>query len=169
IQNPDVKQRCGKVVPQHLRRQSPFTERRAKQQARLKLPLLPTTTIGSFPQTGEVRAARVRWKRGELSSADYERFLEEQIRKCVLFQEDIGLDVLVHGEFERSDMVEYFGEQLAGFAFTGNGWAQSYGSRCVKPPIIYGDVRRPRPMTVRWGKFAQSLTHKPMKGMLTGP
>ena len=169
IQNPHVKQRCDRVAPQHLQRKSPFSERRAKQQARLNLPLLPTTTIGSFPQTGEVRAARVRWKSGELSSADYERFLEEQIRKCVQFQQDIGLDVLVHGEFERNDMVEYFGEQLAGFGFTGNGWVQSYGSRCVKPPIIYGDVRRPRPMTVRWGKFAQSLTRKPMKGMLTGP
>jgi 5-methyltetrahydropteroyltriglutamate--homocysteine methyltransferase len=131
--------------------------------------LLPTTTIGSFPQTEEVRVARARFKKAELSASEYDRFLQEYTRQAVRWQEEVGLDVLVHGEFERNDMVEYFGEQLAGFVFTENGWVQSYGSRCVKPPIIYGDVNRPRAMTVRWSQFAQSLTHKPMKAMLTGP
>jgi 5-methyltetrahydropteroyltriglutamate--homocysteine methyltransferase len=157
------------VSPGDLRRQGSFPARHAKQQARLKLPPFPTTTIGSFPQTEEVRAARARFKKGELSAGDYEKFLEEKTAECVRWQEEIGLDVPVHGEFERNDMVEYFGEQLAGFAFTENGWVQSYGSRCVKPPVIFGDVSRPQPMTVRWSKFAQSLTRKPMKGMLTGP
>ena len=169
IHHPLVKQRSGEVTPRQLKRESPFARRHAQQQARLNLPAFPTTTIGSFPQTEEVRAARARFKKGELSSADYDRFLEEQTRQAVRWQEEAGLDVPVHGEFERNDMVEYFGEQLAGFAFTGNGWVQSYGSRCVKPPIIYGDVHRPQPMTVRWAKFAQSLTRRPMKGMLTGP
>jgi len=169
IHNPLVKQRSGEVTPRQLNRESPFARRHAQQQARLNLPAFPTTTIGSFPQTEEVRAARARFKKGELSSADYDRFLEEETRQAVRWQEEAGLDVPVHGEFERNDMVEYFGEQLAGFAFTQNGWVQSYGSRCVKPPIIYGDVHRPQPMTVRWAKFAQSLTRQPMKGMLTGP
>ncbi|MEA5665952.1 5-methyltetrahydropteroyltriglutamate--homocysteine S-methyltransferase, partial [Stenotrophomonas sp. MH1] len=135
----------------------------------LRLPAFPTTTIGSFPQTQDVRLARARNKSGKLSDADYDAFLAEQTAHCVRVQEQIGLDVLVHGEFERNDMVEYFGEQLDGFAFTGNGWVQSYGSRCVKPPVIFGDVSRPAPMTVRWSRYAQSLTDKPMKGMLTGP
>jgi len=148
---------------------SRYPERRRRQQARFPLPLLPTTTIGSFPQTEKVRAARARFKKGQLNTGEYEQFIEQEIKQCVRLQEDIGLDVLVHGEFERNDMVEYFGEQLAGFAFTQNGWVQSYGSRCVKPPIIFGDVYRPQPMTVRWSKYAQSLTAKPMKGMLTGP
>jgi 5-methyltetrahydropteroyltriglutamate--homocysteine methyltransferase len=143
-----------------------YLERRTRQ---LTLPLYPTTTIGSFPQTADVRAARRRFLDGGLSAADYERFIEDQITKTLGLQEDIGLDVLVHGEFERNDMVEYFGEQLAGFVFTEHGWVQSYGTRYVKPPIIYGDVARPGPMTVRWSAFAQSKTERPVKGMLTGP
>jgi 5-methyltetrahydropteroyltriglutamate--homocysteine methyltransferase len=164
-----VKARCRAVRAEDSRRSAPFSQRRIKQRATLGLPLFPTTTIGSFPQTAEVRAARAKWKRGELSDHDYEAFLKEKTADCIRFQEEAGLDVLVHGEFERNDMVEYFGEQLEGFAFTANGWVQSYGSRCVKPPIIYGDVARPRPMTVAWSVHAQSLTSKPMKGMLTGP
>jgi 5-methyltetrahydropteroyltriglutamate--homocysteine methyltransferase len=169
IHDPAVKLKAEAVSSKDLQRQSCFSTRHEKQQTRLNLPLFPTTTIGSFPQTEEVRAARARFKKGELSSADYERFLEQKITECVRWQEEVGLDVPVHGEFERNDMVESFGEQLAGFVFTENGWVQSYGSRFVKPPIIYGDVHRPHPMTVRWTKFAQSLTKRPMKGMLTGP
>jgi 5-methyltetrahydropteroyltriglutamate--homocysteine methyltransferase len=169
IHRPEVKARCQGVRPEDSRRKASFSERRKKQRVVLDLPLLPTTTIGSFPQTADVRAARARWKRGELSAADYDAFLKEKTADCIRFQESVGLDVLVHGEFERNDMVEYFGEQLDGFTFTANGWVQSYGSRCVKPPIIYGDVIRPRPMTVAWSTYAQSLTPKPMKGMLTGP
>jgi 5-methyltetrahydropteroyltriglutamate--homocysteine methyltransferase len=135
----------------------------------LDLPVLPTTTIGSFPQTAELRASRRRFESGEIDAAAYERFLEDQIREAIRWQEEAGLDVLVHGEPERNDMVQYFGEQLAGFAFTHHGWVQSYGSRCVRPPIVYGDVHRPGPMTVRWATFAQGLTEKPVKGMLTGP
>ncbi|MEL1263398.1 5-methyltetrahydropteroyltriglutamate--homocysteine S-methyltransferase [Pseudoxanthomonas putridarboris] len=150
-------------------RASPYPQRRQKQAAALRLPAFPTTTIGSFPQTQAVREARAHHKAGKWSDADYDRFLAEETERCVRFQEEIGLDVLVHGEFERNDMVEYFGEQLDGFAFTRNGWVQSYGSRCVKPPVIYGDVQRPVPMTVRWSQYAQSLTDRPMKGMLTGP
>ncbi len=164
-----VKRLTAAISEAELRRASPFPDRRARQQARLNLPLLPTTTIGSFPQTEDVRAARAHFKKGEISHVEYEAFLEQKIAECVRWQEEAGLDVLVHGEFERNDMVEYFGEQLAGFAFTENGWVQSYGSRCVKPPIICGDVSRPQPMTVRWSKFAQSLTRRTMKGMLTGP
>lgn len=133
------------------------------------MPRYPTTTIGSFPQTHEVREARARNKSGKLSDADYDAFLAAETEECVRFEEDIDIDVLVHGEFERNDIVEYFGEQLDGFAFTKNGWVQSYGSRRVKPPIIWGDVSRPAPMTVRWSEYAQSLTTRPMKGMLTGP
>ncbi len=169
IHNSAVMERSRGVGTRDLRRQSPFSIRRIQQQQRLQLPPFPTTTIGSFPQTEDVRSARSRWKRGELSTADYERFLELKTADCVRWQDELGLDVLVHGEFERNDMVEYFGEQLTGFAFTGNGWVQSYGSRCVKPPIIFGDVSRSKPMTVRWSKYAQSLTPKFMKGMLTGP
>ena len=150
-------------------RSSAHDERRRLQQAKLALPLYPTTTIGSFPQTHEVRDARARNKSGKLSDADYDAFIAAETEKCVRFQEEIGIDVLVHGEFERNDMVEYFGEQLDGFAFTKLGWVQSYGSRCVKPPIIFGDVHRPHAMTVKWSRYAQSLTPKPMKGMLTGP
>jgi 5-methyltetrahydropteroyltriglutamate--homocysteine methyltransferase len=169
IHRSEVKARCQAVRAEDSKRNARFFERRKAQRDVLDLPLYPTTTIGSFPQTAEVRAARAKWKRGECSDADYEAFLKETTAECIRFQEETGLDVLVHGEFERNDMVEYFGEQLDGFAFTANGWVQSYGSRCVKPPIIYGDVNRPRPMTVAWSTYAQSLTQRPMKGMLTGP
>jgi 5-methyltetrahydropteroyltriglutamate--homocysteine methyltransferase len=169
IHRKDVKARSAAVTDADSTRQSPFSGRRVKQRAALGLPEFPTTTIGSFPQTADIRKARLQWKKGELSEADYNSFLEERTAECVKIQEEIGIDVLVHGEFERNDMVEYFGEQLEGFAFTTNGWVQSYGSRCVKPPIIFGDVARPRAMTVEWSKYAQSLTHRPLKGMLTGP
>jgi 5-methyltetrahydropteroyltriglutamate--homocysteine methyltransferase len=135
----------------------------------IPLPALPTTTIGSFPQTSKVRQLRVKSKRGELTAAEYQAAIDAEIAECIKLQEDIGIDVLVHGEFERTDMVEYFGQQLSGFAFTENGWVQSYGSRCVRPPIVYGDVARPQPMTVREFQVAQALTKKPVKGMLTGP
>ncbi|XP_015788983.1 uncharacterized protein LOC107365926 [Tetranychus urticae] len=152
-----------------IERSESFESRFEKQRASLKLPLLPTTTIGSFPQTTQVRSARNKFKRGALSSEEYEKFIKEQIEKWVRIQEEIGIDVLVHGEFERNDMVEYFGEKLVGFAFTSNGWVQSYGSRCVKPPIIYGDVSFKEPMTVKETVYCQSLTSKPVKGILTGP
>lgn len=147
----------------------PFARRIAAQQARLGLPRYPTTTIGSFPQTPEIRALRRDWRAGTLGDAAYEQAIRDEIERVVRFQEEIGLDVLVHGEPERNDMVEYFGELLAGFAFTAHGWVQSYGSRCVKPPLIYGDVARLAPMTVAWSVYAQSLTDRPVKGMLTGP
>lgn len=169
IHDPAVKARVAAVSDVDRRRKSPFATRHALQQARLSLPRFPTTTIGSFPQTKEVRLARADHRKGRLSDADYEAFLKAETESCIRKQEALGLDVLVHGEFERNDMVEYFGEQLAGFAFTGFGWVQSYGSRCVKPPIVYGDVARPAPMTVVWSAFAQSLSKRPMKGMLTGP
>ena len=169
VHNPAVAARLAALTAADAQRHSAYPQRRIAQHAALQLPLLPTTTIGSFPQTLDVREARARHKSGKLSLAGYEAFLEQQTAQAVREQEALGLDVLVHGEFERNDMVEYFGEQLEGFAFTGNGWVQSYGSRCVKPPVIFGDVSRPRPMTVRWSSYAQSLTRKPMKGMLTGP
>lgn len=169
LHDPAVRVKTSAVVGKDLQRRSTFSVRSAKQQAHYNLPLLPTTTIGSFPQTSEVRSARARFRQGELPAAEYDQFLEKEITTCVHTQEEIGLDVPVHGEFERTDMVEYFGQQLAGFAFTENGWVQSYGSRCVKPPILFGDVSRPQPMTVRWTKFAQTLTSRPMKGMLSGP
>lgn len=169
VHNPAVAARLAALTATDTRRHGDYPQRRAAQHAALQLPLLPTTTIGSFPQTLEVREARARHRSGKLSTADYDAFLEQQTEQCVRVQEALGLDVLVHGEFERNDMVEYFGEQLEGFAFTGNGWVQSYGSRCVKPPVIFGDVSRPQPMTVRWSRYAQSLTRRPMKGMLTGP
>ena len=150
-------------------RNSVFAKRIAKQQARFNLPAFPTTNIGSFPQTTDIRQARAQYKRGEMGHLDYLNRMRDEVRLVVQKQEEIGLDVLVHGEPERNDMVEYFGEQLWGYAFTANGWVQSYGSRCVKPPFIYGDVYRPEAMTVGWSEFAQSLTDKPMKGMLTGP
>ncbi len=151
------------------RRLADYAERAVAQQIRLALPVFPTTTIGSFPQTGDIRTRRQAFDRGSLSAEAYEGYLEDQIREVIRRQEEIGLDVLVHGEPERNDMVQYFGEQLDGFAFTRNGWVQSYGSRCVRPPIIYGDVHRASPMSVRWATFAQSLTERPVKGMLTGP
>lgn len=169
IHRAEVKARLAGVKTSDYDRQSPFAQRQSLQQAKLKLPEFPTTTIGSFPQTAEVRAMRARWKKGELSTEAYEVFLQQEIQHCVTFQDEIGVDMPVHGEFERNDMVEYFGEQLDGFVFTQNGWVQSYGSRYVKPPIIFGDVSRPMPMTVRWSQYAQSLTPRPMKGMLTGP
>ena len=167
--NRAVRDRLSGVSSDWARREQPFAERIKRQQAHLKLPPLPTTTIGSFPQTAEVRKARSAHDKGELDAAGYETFLQEETARTVKWQEDIGLDVLVHGEFERNDMVQYFGEQLAGFAFSRAGWVQSYGSRCVRPPIIFGDVSRPKPMTVTWWRYAQGLTAKPMKGMLTGP
>ncbi|WP_422509771.1 5-methyltetrahydropteroyltriglutamate--homocysteine S-methyltransferase [Stenotrophomonas sp. GZD-301] len=169
VHKPAVAARLAALTPADAQRHSRYPQRHLAQAAALKLPRFPTTTIGSFPQTLEVREARARNKSGKLSDADYDAFLATQTEHCVRVQEQIGLDVLVHGEFERNDMVEYFGEQLDGFAFTRNGWVQSYGSRCVKPPVIYGDVTRPQPMTVRWSQYAQSLTDRPMKGMLTGP
>jgi len=150
------------------RDRAPFPERIAKQKV-LNLPAFPTTTIGSFPQTADIRALRRDWKAGDITDAAYEQTLRGEIEKVIRFQENIGLDVLVHGEFERNDMVEYFGELLGGYAFTQNGWVQSYGSRCVKPPVIFGDVVRPTAMTVAWSTYAQSLTEKHVKAMLTGP
>ncbi|HEX4206762.1 MAG TPA: 5-methyltetrahydropteroyltriglutamate--homocysteine S-methyltransferase [Ktedonobacteraceae bacterium] len=169
IHDAAVSQRVQTVTGQVVQRQHSHVERKQQQQTRLHLPLLPTTTIGSFPQTGEVRSARAAHKSGKLSSAEYEDFLRAEIERTIRWQEEIGLDVLVHGEFERSDMVEYFGEQLNGYLFTQYGWVQSYGSRCVRPPIIYGDVTRSAPMTVQWSRYAQTLTERPVKGMLTGP
>jgi 5-methyltetrahydropteroyltriglutamate--homocysteine methyltransferase len=164
-----VGQRMAAVSPAMLSRARPFAERRKLQASQFRLPLFPTTTIGSFPQTAEIRAARAAHKAGRLDAAAYEAAMRKEIEVMVRFQERVDLDVLVHGEPERNDMVEYFGEQLEGYAFTQNGWVQSYGSRCVKPPIIYGDISRPQPMTVKWSQFAQSLTPRIMKGMLTGP
>ena len=169
IHRPDIKSRSADTGAAHLLRQNPHAVRQLVQQEHLPLPDLPTTTIGSFPQTAEVRAARAHFRKGKITRAEYESFLEKETARVVRWQEEIGLDVLVHGEFERTDMVEYFGEQLSGFAFTENGWVQSYGSRCVKPPVLFGDVERSGPMTVRWSTFAQAQTARPMKGMLTGP
>jgi len=169
IHNDAVKNRVASIVEEDSRRKSPFSVRRQQQIDALQLPLFPTTTIGSFPQTPEVRSWRAKFKKGDLSQLEYDDLLRKETEETIRFQEESGIDVLVHGEFERNDMVEYFGEQLDGFAFTKNGWVQSYGSRCVKPPVIYGDVSRPKPMTVKWAEFAQSLTPKWVKGMLTGP
>ncbi len=169
VTRPAVRARIASLTPAMSRRSTPYKDRRTIQSATIRLPLFPTTTIGSFPQTSDVRTHRADFRRGKISRESYERFLEQEIERTVRTQEGMGLDVLVHGESERTDMVEYFGEMLSGFAFTKNGWVQSYGSRCVKPPIIYGDVERPAPMTVRWSSYAQSLTTRPMKGMLTGP
>ena len=167
--DPAVRRRLAGIKPGDSRRAHPFKVRQPIQQKKLALPPFPTTTIGSFPQTADVRKARAEFKRGALSQAQYEEFLREKTAECMKRQEQLGLDVLVHGEFERNDMVEYFGEKLEGFLFTSNGWVQSYGSRCVKPPVIFGDVSRREPMTVAWTRYAQSLTSKPVKGMLTGP
>jgi 5-methyltetrahydropteroyltriglutamate--homocysteine methyltransferase len=169
VNNPEVKAKLRDVTPEMGIRKSPYEARRHAQSSWLKLPLFPTTTIGSFPQTADIRLARSQRKAGTLSQAEYESAIKVEIARCVSEQEGFGLDVLVHGEAERNDMVEYFGERLRGFAFSEGGWVQSYGSRCVKPPILYGDVSRPEPMTVEWIRYAQSLTDKPMKGMLTGP
>jgi 5-methyltetrahydropteroyltriglutamate--homocysteine methyltransferase len=169
ITNPKVRARIAVLEETDFRRAAAYKDRTIVQRKELQLPLFPTTTIGSFPQTKEVRRQRASWKAGHITEAEYEQFLRSEIERCVQEQERIGLDVLVHGEFERNDMVEYFGEHLKGFAFTQNGWVQSYGSRCVKPPVIYGDVSRSQPITIQWSKYAQSLTKRPMKGMLTGP
>jgi 5-methyltetrahydropteroyltriglutamate--homocysteine methyltransferase len=167
--NPEVRRRLAALPPDADRRALPYAERAQRQRRRLNLPPLPTTTIGSFPQTGEIRSARKAADAGTLSAEEYEAFLEGEIADVVARQEQLGLDVLVHGEPERNDMVQYFGEQLDGFAFTRHGWVQSYGSRYVRPPILYGDVARPHPMTLRWATYAQGLTERPVKGMLTGP
>jgi 5-methyltetrahydropteroyltriglutamate--homocysteine methyltransferase len=167
--SPEVRRRLAGVSPAMLSRSHAYPARREAQRARTPLPILPTTTIGSFPQTEDIRKARASFRSGKLPAAEYDALLKEKTAEAVRWQEEVGLDVLVHGEFERNDMVEYFGENLDGFAFTANGWVQSYGSRCVKPPIIFGDVRRRGPMTVEWARYAQSLTARPMKGMLTGP
>ena len=169
VRNPLVAARAAALPPGADCRASPFTVRQAAQQARFNLPLYPTTTIGSFPQTAAIRAARAANRRGELAAGEYEAAMQREIAHAVREQESLGLDVLVHGEAERNDMVEYFGEQLDGFAFSANGWVQSYGSRCVKPPVLFGDVARGAPMTVAWSAYAQSLTARPVKGMLTGP
>ncbi len=169
VHNPAVKVVIAGITPVLGQRQSPYAVRARKQAALLNLPAYPTTTIGSFPQTAEIRQARSRFKAGELDEAAYKDAMSAEIARCVREQEALGLDVLVHGEAERNDMVEYFGEQLDGYAFSQSGWVQSYGSRCVKPPILFGDISRPRTLTVEWIQYAQSLTSKPMKGMLTGP
>jgi len=169
IHKETVKQRVATITDADAARKSAFPVRQLVQQQRFKLPLFPTTTIGSFPQTDEIRQLRAKLKKGELTVAQYDEAIEKATIDAIRLQEEIGLDVLVHGEFERNDMVEYFGEQLDGYLFTKNGWVQSYGSRCVKPPVIFGDVSRPKDMTVRWSHFAQQQTKSPMKGMLTGP
>lgn len=168
VHNEKVKERVFNITEKYASRYSEFAVRKQEQSKALNLPLFPTTTIGSFPQTAEVRTWRAKLKKGELNEEQYDALIK-QTAKAIAWQEQVDIDVLVHGEFERNDMVEYFGEQLQGFTFTQNGWLQSYGSRCVKPPIIYGDVYRPNPMTVYWTKYAQSLTKKHVKGMLTGP
>ena len=169
IVDANVRARVTALGAQATSERPAYATRHAAQAARLTLPLLPTTTIGSFPQTDALRKARAAHRAGRLDDGAYEHVLKQEIEHCIHFQERIGLDVLVHGEAERNDMVEYFGELLDGYVFTGHGWVQSYGSRCVKPPVIIGDVSRPAPMTVRWSTYAQSLTDKPVKGMLTGP
>lgn len=167
--NPSVQQRAAKIKETDFTRFPLFAIREKLQKKKFHLPLFPTTTIGSFPQTAEVKANRSAWKKGEISQEQYEAFNKKKIAECVALQEEIGLDVLVHGEYERNDMVEYFGECLEGYLFTEKAWVQSYGTRCVKPPIVWGDISREKPMTVEWSVYAQSLTKKPMKGMLTGP
>lgn len=164
-----VKERQSKVTQEMHDRKSPFPIRIAQQQERLHLPLFPTTTIGSFPQTKEIRIQRNKFTKGEITADEYEKFIEKEIQDVIKIQDELGLDVFVHGEPERNDMVQYFGERLNGYAFTTNGWVQSYGSRCVRPPIVVGDISRPAPMTVKESKYAASISGKPMKGMLTGP
>ncbi|TWW01503.1 5-methyltetrahydropteroyltriglutamate--homocysteine S-methyltransferase [Chitinophaga pinensis] len=169
IHKPAVKARLAALTAADAERKSPFITRQKAQEKVLQLPLFPTTTIGSFPQTEDIRKLRADLKKGDITKEGYDTAIRKAIQDSVQLQESLRIDVLVHGEFERNDMVEYFGEQLEGFVFTKNGWVQSYGSRCVKPPVIYGDVQRSTPMTVEWSSYAQSLTDKPMKGMLTGP
>lgn len=169
VHNPAVAQRLAAVSAQDSQRAHPYPVRAAAQRSRFNLPAWPTTTIGSFPQTTEIRGLRLDFKQGRLDAGTYRKGIAEHIKQAITEQERLALDVLVHGEAERNDMVEYFGEHLDGFVFTQNGWVQSYGSRCVKPPVIVGDISRPEPITVEWAKYAQSLTAKPVKGMLTGP
>lgn len=169
VHQPAVRERVANITEQLFQRQSPYQSRAIKQAQQFKLPLLPTTTIGSFPQTADIRNARLRYRKGELSTADYHNIMKDEIKQTIAEQEKLGLDVLVHGEAERNDMVEYFGQQLQGYTFSQFGWVQSYGSRCVKPPIIYGDIARANAMTVDWISYAQTLSDKPVKGMLTGP
>ncbi len=169
IHKPEVQCRVSALTETMTHRATPFATRKSLQQEKLNLPLYPTTTIGSFPQTAAIRRTRRQFKKGEISLDNYETTMEQEVRTVLQRQEALGLDVLVHGEPERNDMVEYFGEQLDGFLFTGFGWVQSYGSRCVKPPIILGDIERSEPMTVKWSQFARQQTRKPVKGMLTGP
>ncbi len=169
IHKPEVKERVSNITDDDAKRTSPFVARKNAQQAKFNLPAFATTTIGSFPQTKDVRKWRADLKKGAITQEEYDKAIAEETESTIRLQEQLDIDVLVHGEFERNDMVEYFGEQLAGYAFTQNGWVQSYGSRCVKPPVIYGDVYRPADMTVRWSAYAQSLTNRPVKGMLTGP
>ena len=164
-----VQDRQRAVTEKMHDRKSTFTTRIAQQQERLNLPLLPTTTIGSFPQTKEIRLTRNKFTKGDITAEEYDKFIEGEIQEMIKIQEELGLDVYVHGEPERNDMVQYFGERLDGYAFTTNGWVQSYGSRCVRPPIVVGDISRPAPMTVKESKYAASISKKPMKGMLTGP
>lgn len=167
--NPSVREQIGHIAPDWQQRRSPYAVRAQRQAQRFALPAFPTTTIGSFPQTQDIRAARRDYRAGALDDAQYRQAMQREIAHCLSIQHELGLDVLVHGEAERNDMVEYFGELLDGFAFSRQGWVQSYGSRCVKPPILYGDVQRPAAMTVQWARYAQSLSDKPVKGMLTGP
>ncbi|MCJ1476623.1 methionine-synthesizing 5- methyltetrahydropteroyltriglutamate--homocysteine methyltransferase [Lambiella insularis] len=167
--DPKVKERQSKITDEMYKRKSPFPTRIAQQQKKLDLPLFPTTTIGSFPQTKEIRLQRNRLTKGEISAEEYEKFIEQEIQDVVKIQDELDLDVYVHGEPERNDMVQYFGERLTGYVFTTHAWVQSYGSRCVRPPIIVGDISRPAPMTVKESKYAASISKKPMKGMLTGP
>jgi 5-methyltetrahydropteroyltriglutamate--homocysteine methyltransferase len=169
VHSASLQARLADVSPALGKRQSRFPDRIAIQQRKLGLPRFPTTTIGSFPQTRDIRQTRLQFRKGELTEPQYNARIREEVRRCIVEQEALGLDVLVHGEAERNDMVEYFGEQLDGYAFSQFGWVQSYGSRCVKPPILFGDISRPKAMTVEWIRYAQSLTKKPLKGMLTGP
>jgi len=168
VHNPKVKTRVAHIDADASNRQSAYSKRAVIQKQRFNLPLFPTTTIGSFPQTPEIRQARKQFRLGEIDEQHYQQFIKNEIIHAIEQQEVLGLDVLVHGEAERNDMVEYFGQQLDGYAFSQFGWVQSYGSRCVKPPIIFGDISRPKPMTVDWATYAQSLSNKPVKGMLTG-
>jgi len=169
VHRPDIQERLEKVTPELGSRKNEYAQRSVVQREKLQLPLYPTTTIGSFPQTADIRKARREFKQGQTSEAQYTETMQREITYCIQQQEQLGLDVLVHGEAERNDMVEYFGEQLEGYAFSQFGWVQSYGSRCVKPPILFGDISRPQTMTAKWITFAQSQTSKPVKGMLTGP
>jgi 5-methyltetrahydropteroyltriglutamate--homocysteine methyltransferase len=169
VVDPAVRRRVSDLGDVDPRRSSAYVDRAGAQQADLGLPLLPTTTIGSFPQTAELRRARAAWRAGQLDDAAYRHSLQGEIDRVVALQEEVGLDVLVHGEPERDDMVRYFADQLTGFVLPAQGWVQSYGSRCVRPPVLFGDVSRPAPMTLEWARYAQSRTSKPVKGMLTGP